>query len=198
MGTNLPTGIDAEYPDRSPGDAAHQQHHDAIHAYTNAHDAAVDPHGDRAYADGAFELLGPPLRGARLRHSVAQAVANGTWTTLAFDGETTDTHGFHDTVTNNPRITVPAGLDGYYLVIGDVPWASGGAARRWARLMLNGVTNLYEDNKHLGVADFYRNQLVTERALVAGDYLTLQAFQNTGAALDVTAACRLTALRIGV
>lgn len=29
---NLPTDIDATYPDRSAGDAAHQQHHDALHA----------------------------------------------------------------------------------------------------------------------------------------------------------------------
>lgn len=51
MATNLPTNIDATYEDRNEGDRTHQQHHDAIHGYTNAHDGAVDPHGDRAYAD---------------------------------------------------------------------------------------------------------------------------------------------------
>lgn len=31
----LPTNIDATYPDRTPGDALHQQHHDAIHQAIN-------------------------------------------------------------------------------------------------------------------------------------------------------------------
>lgn len=56
MATNLPTDIEATYPDASPGDAAHQAHHDAVHAYTNGHDAAADPHGDRAYADATFAV----------------------------------------------------------------------------------------------------------------------------------------------
>lgn len=45
MGTALPTSIDADYSDAgSPSRKAHQQHHDAIHGYTNAHDGASDPH----------------------------------------------------------------------------------------------------------------------------------------------------------
>ena len=35
MTTNLPETIDADYPDRSPGDAAHQQHHDVLHSLNN-------------------------------------------------------------------------------------------------------------------------------------------------------------------
>lgn len=31
----LPTNIDATYPDRSPGDSLHQQHHDTIHGTIN-------------------------------------------------------------------------------------------------------------------------------------------------------------------
>lgn len=59
MATSLPTNIDATYPD-GPTDPAdplydqsrkvHQQQHDQIHGYTNSHDTASDPHGDRAYA----------------------------------------------------------------------------------------------------------------------------------------------------
>lgn len=55
--TELPTDIEATYPDASPGDTAHQAHHDTIHAFVNGHPAAPDPHGDRAYADGLVEAL---------------------------------------------------------------------------------------------------------------------------------------------
>lgn len=49
MATSLPTDIDATYSDDgSLGRQLHQQHHDELHAYTNQHDSAADPHGDRA------------------------------------------------------------------------------------------------------------------------------------------------------
>lgn len=52
MATSLPTNVDSSYPDTSDAEKLHQQHHDAIHDYTNTHDTAVDPHADRQYADG--------------------------------------------------------------------------------------------------------------------------------------------------
>jgi hypothetical protein len=66
VATALPTDIDATFPD--DGAAArkqHQQHHDAIHGYTNTHDAAPDPHpgyvlhteGDATYLAKADNLL---------------------------------------------------------------------------------------------------------------------------------------------
>lgn len=45
MATSLPTNNDATYPDDgSASRKVHQQHHDAIHGYTNTHDGAADPH----------------------------------------------------------------------------------------------------------------------------------------------------------
>lgn len=44
----LPVNIDSSYPDRNPGDAAHQQHHDTVHAIVN--DPATNwPEGNAAY-----------------------------------------------------------------------------------------------------------------------------------------------------
>lgn len=40
--TDLPVNIDAVYQNRSPGDAAHQQHHDRVHATVNDVDNAYD------------------------------------------------------------------------------------------------------------------------------------------------------------
>lgn len=40
--TNLPENIDSTYPDRSDGDAAHQQHHDTIHGVVNTATSDAD------------------------------------------------------------------------------------------------------------------------------------------------------------
>jgi hypothetical protein len=53
---------------------------------------------------------------ARVTHSTTQTLTNNTTTTLAFDTETFDVGACHDTVTNNSRITVPAGEGGLWLV----------------------------------------------------------------------------------
>lgn len=42
----LPENIDASYPDRDPGDAAHQQHHDVIHAAINGLSASYAAKAD--------------------------------------------------------------------------------------------------------------------------------------------------------
>lgn len=39
---------------------------------------------------------------------------------VAWDAEDTDTNAFHDNVTNNTRLTVPAGMGGLYLVFANV------------------------------------------------------------------------------
>lgn len=53
MATNLSVDVDVENPDSitDPSVKKHQQDHAAIHAYTNTHDTANDPHGDRAYVN---------------------------------------------------------------------------------------------------------------------------------------------------
>lgn len=65
MATSLPTNIDASYGDdpNDPSVVTHQQHHDAIHAYTNSHDGASDPHGDRAYTDAHKNAVGAAAHG---------------------------------------------------------------------------------------------------------------------------------------
>lgn len=53
--------------------------------------------------------------GAFLRQTVSQTLTSAsTWYALAMDTEDTDTDGFHSTVTNTSRFTVPTGLQGWY------------------------------------------------------------------------------------
>lgn len=54
--------------------------------------------------------------GAKAYMAGTQAVASGGDRAITFDTEDWDTDGYHDTVTNNSRFTIPAGKGGKYLV----------------------------------------------------------------------------------
>jgi hypothetical protein len=64
---------------------------------------------------GVGSAMATSAAGARVYHNAAQSVTpSGTY--LAYNSERWDTNGFHDTATNNSRLTVPSGLDGTYVV----------------------------------------------------------------------------------
>ena len=52
--------------------------------------------------------------------SNGQTLSAPSYNVINFDSETYDTHGMHDTSTNNSRLTAPTGWAGYYWV-----WAEG-------------------------------------------------------------------------
>lgn len=52
--------------------------------------------------------------GCYLYKSGNQTVANGNNDVVTWNSEVYDTDALHDTVTNNSRITVPSGFDGYW------------------------------------------------------------------------------------
>jgi len=55
------------------------------------------------------------VKGCSVKLTAAQATVANTDYTVLFGGEDFDTDGYHSTVTNTGRITIPAGLGGYYL-----------------------------------------------------------------------------------
>lgn len=59
-----------------------------------------------------------PFRGALAKHSTTQAISAGTDTTVAFDQEDYDTDNFHDTSSNNSRITIPPNVTKVRLIGG--------------------------------------------------------------------------------
>jgi hypothetical protein len=74
--------------------------------------------------------------GCRLYKSADQTVANGNNDVISFNSEVYDTDGFHDTATNNSRITIPAGFDGYYLVIANATSDADATNHTGATLMI--------------------------------------------------------------
>lgn len=54
------------------------------------------------------------FHGCRLYKSATQQVLTGNTDVITFNTEDFDTDGFHDNATNNSRITIPTGFDGYW------------------------------------------------------------------------------------
>lgn len=81
------------------------------------------------------------------------AVQTGSAGVRSLNSEDFDTDGYHDNATNNSRITIPAGLGGYYLVRGFVYTGASpdGSTPILVRIQHNGLdtvrgTNTYQAN----------------------------------------------------
>lgn len=76
--------------------------------------------------------------GAKVFDTSAQTIATGATGVLTFDSEVWDPNGYHDTVTNNTRITPT--VAGKYIVVANVSWALNGTGSRYVAVRLNGTT----------------------------------------------------------
>jgi predicted flavoprotein YhiN len=122
--------------------------------------------------------------GVRLTKSANQSISNSTTTAVTFDGETYDTDAFHDNSTNNTRITIPSGKDGYYLIYGAVSWGINATGRREYKLLKNGVL-FTEGGTGPTSGASVSNIFSIVLNLAAADYIELGGFQTTGGAFDV-------------
>lgn len=127
---------------------------------------------------------GTTAAGCYLQKSAAQTISNTTFTSLTWDTETIDTDAFHSTVTNTDRITIPAGKGGKYLVHCMIIFAFNATNTRQLEIKKNGTTV----SNNIGGASHSNNAPVfctTILDLVAGDYITAEAWQNSGGNLNV-------------
>lgn len=129
-----------------------------------------------------------PQSGACAYHSTTQAVADdAAWHALALDSERWDTDAIHDLVTNNSRLTCV--IAGIYEINGLVEFANNATGYRFARVLLNGATVLITDGElNLGASNDVWMVLAKHWRLAVGDYIELQALQNSGGSLNAVAA----------
>lgn len=119
-------------------------------------------HGCRAYRNGAL------------------SIPNNALTIIGLDAELFDSDGYHDTVTNPSRLTIPTGLGGIYSFLGQLAWNVSPATTQLEVLLDGGFQGLasYNDNalwKQVGLV----------ASLVAGDYLEYEAKQTSGAGVAI-------------
>jgi hypothetical protein len=123
--------------------------------------------------------------GVMVNNSATQNVANTTDTFPTFNQEVFDTDAFHSTSVDTNRLTVPAGLGGYYLITGYVSFEGNATGYRQAGYRINGSTEitpvLYSSN---GTATATLNfQHIAN--LSAGDYVEMRLVQSSGGTLFI-------------
>ena len=124
----------------------------------------------------------PTFVGAKAYHSTTQSLSASTLTALLMNSEEYDTDAFHSTSSNTPRMTVPAGKDGYYLIVGSMMCAASPSVVI-VQIRKNGTTALRSDTIARPSAGTSSLQVSVMAALSAGDYIELMGY--TGNAISV-------------
>jgi hypothetical protein len=128
------------------------------------------PAGDNAYWSDVANTINKPL--VRLIQQVAQSMADNTVAALTFGAgsEDIDTHGFHDTVTNNTRITPT--VAGYYTARGTM----------WIALATTTASIEGRINKNGAVWEINRNKPDTANAI--GGSVTVESLVSMNGSTD--------------
>lgn len=140
-----------------------------------------------AVRDNQLTLARPP--GCAVATSGAGfSLTPSTWINIPFAAtDRRDTDGFHDPGSNPDRITVPAGLGGFYAFAGQATIAGNSTGSRQMRLMINGSSArslCYIPLTGSTVAAVLPISEVVE--LAAGDYVQLQIQSTASVALAGT------------
>ncbi len=135
-------------------------------------------------SDDITFLANPPK--VRVYNSAAISHAtNAAFQAVTFNSERFDTDTMHSTSVNTDRLTFTTA--GTYLVGGCVQFANNGTGVRALRLRLGGATDIALVEQPVGGTDTHALEVSTLYAFTAGQYVTLDAFQSSGGALNMLA-----------
>jgi len=131
----------------------------------------------------------PNFRGCSVHNDFNTNVGHDTNTIINMNLEHYDTDNFHDNVTNNSRITIPAGLGGYYLIISRLRFDQNATAERTTGWYLNGVQQAWVTYQSTttwgGGGSWPSTPLISIKYLSAGDYVQTYAMQHSGGTIPV-------------
>lgn len=109
---------------------------------------------------------------------------------IPFDTEDYDTDLIHDNVTNNTRLTVPAGVSKVRLTAG-IRWDASTTGQRFAKIQKNGASYYGHPTMDIpaaAVGDTYINLTSSVVDVIAGDYFEVLVQQTSGANLTIDSA----------
>jgi hypothetical protein len=127
----------------------------------------------------------PTAVGCYIYKSASQTISTSTVTAVSFNTESFDTDSMHDNVTDNTRITIPAGKAGKYQVNSTILFANNTTGLRRIELWLNG--SLFQQDS-MAVSSNDGRAFMTIASvlnLAAADYIEIYVFQSSGGNLDV-------------
>jgi hypothetical protein len=125
-----------------------------------------------------------------------QTISNNTYTLVTFNAETYDTDGFHSTSVNTERMTIPAGLAGYYQVTANVGFNTNTTGRRLLQIKKNGSAIAVGEASSATTDNYpaFNTSIIVN--LTVGDYVDLEVYQTSGGSLDVLVQAERTSLQI--
>ncbi len=137
---------------------------------------------------GTVPLARLSIKRALVHKTTSQSLNNDSTTVLTFDGEDYDTDSFHDTSTNTDRLTVPAGVS-VVRVSARVIFASNATGYRKVNITKNLALDFSGQSEvslpAVSGATTVLQFISPPIDVSAGDYFKLQAYQNSGGALNV-------------
>lgn len=147
--------------------------------------------------------IGSTLRNGQARCQVSnsgtQAIPDDALTAVTFDTEDFDVGSMHSTASNTSRLTVPAGAGGVYLLTAHLRYDANATGVRGIRFLKNGTDALTTTCFHLGFSDSGSGpvlQLTVFASLAAGDYVEVQAYQNSTGSLNLDVNPRFACVRV--
>lgn len=133
-----------------------------------------------------FALINParPFIGCYAYNS-AFSVPNNTTTAVALNTESYDTDNWHDTITNNSRMTVPQGIS-RIRAYGDVRFIlNSSTGARGLYIFKNGAIVAGSVSPTSSTNSIHLNVVLGPVSVVAGNYFELAVLQSSGGAMDV-------------
>jgi len=122
----------------------------------------------------------------RVYTTAGQSITNSAWNTVNWAKENYDTQNMHNNVTNNSRVTIPTNGEGKYLVTASLSFTANATGVRGIRLQKNGTGEERRVlNQTAGASEFISTEISDVLHLLAGDYLEIAAWQNSGISLNL-------------
>jgi hypothetical protein len=115
---------------------------------------------------------------------------SGAWQPVTFNSEAFDDDGMHDLVTQTDRLTILQA--GTYFLGAQIHFANHGTGQRAIKILVNGSTIIAYREEVPSASYHTALYASTLYALAAGDFLTVEAYQTSGGALDILYAAEYT------
>jgi len=106
-------------------------------------------------------------------------------TSVAFDAEIRDNGNLHSTVTNNTRLTIGSGQDGFYDCIGQAKWTANSTGGRALGIYKNGSLYTIKTDQAPTMAQNFVQQIHVFIPVAAGDYIEMAGGQDSGGNLTI-------------
>ena len=122
--------------------------------------------------------------GCRLGRTATRVMTDAALASIEWDLETYDTHGLHDNVTNNTRITIPSGLGGFWRFRAQFALSNVSAAVQMrAELAVTGSPVATREIRHASVGNTPFPSVSVEAIwnMAVGNFITAALFQKSGA-----------------